>query len=261
MPRPCAEAVALGLLHGPAEVLPVSSSAHVAAVPWLLGWQVAGWGEAERKELAVALHAGTAAGLLLARPGLLRDLGGGDPALVLAALVPPALAGALLEDALEARLDGPGALAAGLLLGAAALALADRAPGPRALATARVADGVALGLAQACALVPGVSRQGATLAAARARGFDRPAAAALSWRVALPVLLGATAWKGRGLRDPGAWRARRGPLAAGAGAALLSTLLAARRPGLVRRAPLWPWAAWRAALALLILAVRHNRPR
>ena len=66
MPRAELEAALLGLLHGPAELLPVSSSGHVAAVPWLLGWEVAGWDGERRKELEVALHAGTAAALLLA---------------------------------------------------------------------------------------------------------------------------------------------------------------------------------------------------
>src|SRR5688572_850652 len=59
------EALALGLLHGPAELVPVSSSGHVTALPWLLRWDVAGWDGERRKELEVALHAGTAAALLL----------------------------------------------------------------------------------------------------------------------------------------------------------------------------------------------------
>ncbi|MGI8780693.1 MAG: undecaprenyl-diphosphate phosphatase, partial [Solirubrobacteraceae bacterium] len=102
-----------------------------------------------------------------------------------------------------------------------------------------------------------VSRNGATLAAARARGFSRADASRLSWEVALPVLLGASALK--------AWRVvgagGRVPLAAGAAAAFASTLATARAIGLERRAPLWPWAAWRAGLAAAILAVRQNRSR
>ncbi|MEZ0292453.1 MAG: undecaprenyl-diphosphate phosphatase, partial [Solirubrobacteraceae bacterium] len=80
------EALALGLLHGPAELLPVSSSGHATAIPWLLGWEVAGWDGTRRKELEVALHAGTVAALLIAaRPPRPR------PALVAAAMLPPAL--------------------------------------------------------------------------------------------------------------------------------------------------------------------------
>ena len=247
------EALALGLLHGPAELLPVSSSGHATAIPWLLGWEVAGWDGTRRKELEVALHAGTAAALLIAaRPPRPR------PALVAAAVLPPALAGLALERPIEARLGTPATLAAGLLAGAAALVAADRAPAARAWADATTADGWWLGLAQAAALVPGVSRSGATLAAARARGFARADAARLSWEVALPVLLGASGLK--------AWRLRGGvrdvrPLAVAAGAAFASTLAAAGTIGLERRRPLWPWAAWRAGLAAVVLAVRQNRAR
>jgi undecaprenyl-diphosphatase len=254
MRRTDAEALTLGLLHGPAELVPVSSSGHVAALPWLLGWEVAGWDGARRKELEVALHAGTAAALLaLLRPARLR------PGLSVAALLPPALAGLALERRVEERLGTPATLATGLLAGAAALALADRAAATRGDREAGWRDGAALGVAQAAALVPGVSRTGATLAAARARGFGRADASRLSWEVALPVLVGASGLK--------AWRVTcrsrsdRRPLAIGAAAAFLSTLATARAIGIERRAPLWPWAVWRAGLAGAILAVRHNRSR
>jgi undecaprenyl-diphosphatase len=244
----------------------VSSSGHAAALPWLLGWEVAGWDGARRKELEVALHAGTAAALLLIlRPRRLR------PALLAAAVAPPALAGLALERRIEERLGTPAALAAGLLAGAAALALADRAPAWRDADDADVRDGLWLGLAQASALVPGVSRNGATLAAARARGFTRADASRLSWEVALPVLVGASGLKAWRLgtatvprRDRSAAAARAEgtvPLHLGACAAFASTLATARAIGIERRRPLWPWAAWRAGLAAVILAVRQNRGR
>src|SRR5215213_4702164 len=204
------EALALGLLHGPVELVPVSSSGHVAALPWLLRWEVAGWDGARRKELEVALHAGSAAALLIvARPRQVR------PLLLVAAFLPPAVVGLTLERAIEQRLGTPPTLAAGLLAGGAALVLADRVAGDRPAADARLSDGLALGFAQAAALVPGVSRNGATLAAARARGFSRPEASRLSWEVALPVLLGATLLKGvRVVRsDGGGSAARMRPLA------------------------------------------------
>jgi undecaprenyl-diphosphatase len=257
------EALALGLLHGPAELLPVSSSGHVAALPWLLGWEVAEWDGARRKELEVALHAGTAVALLkLLRPPRLR------PRLLIAAVLPPALAGLALERRIEERLGTPATLAAGLLAGGAALVLADRSRPTRRDEEADWRDGAALGLAQAAALIPGVSRSGATLAAARARGFGRADASRLSWEVALPVLVGASglkAWRlaagGDTARSPVAGGGDARPLAIGAGAALLSTLATARAIGIERRAPLWPWAVWRAALTGAILAVRHNRSR
>ena len=169
-------------------------------------------------------------------------------------MIPPALAGLVLERPIEARLGTPGTLAAGLLAGGLALVAADRVPGARAVDDAGVTDGLWLGLAQACALVPGVSRNGATLAAARARGFGRPEASRLSWAVGLPVLGGATLLK--------AVRSRpRRETAVGAVAALVSTSVSARLIGLERRRTLWPWAAWRAVLAGAILAVRQNRAR
>ena len=247
-----AETVALGLIQGPAELLPISSSAHVELLPWLLGWDVARLDGARRKEVGVALHGGTALAL---RPG--------RPALMLVATVPPAVAGYLLEDLVERRLGTPRAMAVGLLAGSALLVVCDRAPGHRAAADATAADAVWLGLAQAAALVPGVSRSGATRSAARALGFTREAAAALSAEVALPVLAGATVLKGVRLAQ------RRPPartvsaLAAGAAAAFASTSAALRLRR--REPPAAVWAAYRAALAAAVLAadrrVRHtSRP-
>jgi undecaprenyl-diphosphatase len=257
------EALALGLLHGPVELVPVSSSGHVAGLPWLLGWEVAGWDGARRKQLEVALHGGTAAALLmLARPVRMRAR------LLLGATLPPALAGLALERWVEQRLGTPPTLAAGLLAGAAALVLADRSPASRSERDADACDGLVLGLAQAVALMPGVSRSGATLAAARARGFDRADASRLSWEVALPVLAGATAlkaYRALGLSSCNQARHRSIPrsdpraLAVGAAAAFASTVATARTIGIERREPLWPWAVWRAGLAVAILAVRHNR--
>jgi undecaprenyl-diphosphatase len=263
MSRAEVEAALLGLLHGPVELLPVSSSGHVAAVPWLLRWEVAGWDGERRKELEVALHAGTAAALLLVlRRDVAEVVGGLDgrrARLLAGALAPPAAAGLVFERRIEARLGTPGMLAAGLMAGALALAAADRVRGRRSAASAGAADGLWLGIAQAAALVPGVSRNGATLAAARARGFARPAASRLSWEVALPVLFGAGALKTVRLaraRDRGA---PLGPLLYAAATAFASTLATARRIGIERRRPLWPWAAWRAVLGAVVLAVRHNR--
>jgi undecaprenyl-diphosphatase len=251
---PIPEAVALGLLHGPAELVPISSSGHVAALPELLGWRTARASGAARKELEVALHAGTALAMLLGLRGELvmrptpRRL-----TLLACSFAPPALVGGLFESTIEEHVRGPRWLAGGLAAGALALVLADRAPQERGREDAGWVDGLWLGLAQATALVPGTSRNGMTLAAARARRFRRPDASELSWRVALPVLVGATALKGVRVRsDP----ARALPLAAGAVAAFASTLASVRVIGLRRERPLWPWAVERAALAAAILAKR-----
>src|SRR4051794_25464878 len=114
MRRADVEAALLGLLHGPVELLPVSSSGHAAAVPWLLRWEVAGWDCERRKELEVALHAGTAAALLIVLrrdiAAVARGLDRPKGAMLAAALAPPAAVGLLLERRIESRLGTPRAL-------------------------------------------------------------------------------------------------------------------------------------------------------
>jgi undecaprenyl-diphosphatase len=230
-----ADAVAIGLLQGPAELLPVSSSAHVGLLLDRLG--VYG---AERKELEVAVHAGTALALAALERRRPRWV------LLAAATAPPAAVGLAFERAIEERLGTRRSIAAGLVAGSVAMVLADRVPERRAAAEATAADGAWLGAAQALALIPGVSRSGATLAAARLRGFARADAAALSREVALPVLLGAAALKG--LRLAGR-RAHREAIAAVAAAASTAAALQAQRSA----PPLWAWAAYRTALAVVIV--------
>jgi undecaprenyl-diphosphatase len=241
-----AETFGLGLLHGPVELLPVSSSAHVGL---LLRRDLP---PAARKEVEVALHLGTAVALAVSERRPLRW------ALLIAATAPPALAGLAFERFVEERLGTPPTVAAGLLAGSIAMVAADRVPPLRT--TPDLADGIVLGLAQAVALIPGVSRSGATRAAARARGFDRRAAADLSREVALPVLAGAAALKGYRLarRRPPARTVR--TLAAGATAAAISTAAALRAErALAGDAPLAVWAAYRAVLAVGIVC--HDRAR
>jgi undecaprenyl-diphosphatase len=251
-----AETVALGLLQGPAELLPISSSAHVELVPWLLRWTHAELPGDVRKEIEVALHAGTAIALVAGGEGRARHWLG------LVALVPPAVAAVTLERAIETRLGGPGSVAAGLAAGGVIMALADRRPIGRTPAEAGPADALWLGLGQAAALIPGVSRSGMTRAAARARGFDRAGAAALSREVALPVLAGAAALKGLRLMQRRPGRHTMVALAAGTAAAALSTAVALKAErALTGRMPYAAWAAYRTAAAVAILAVRHNRSR
>jgi len=251
-------ALALGAMHGPAELLPVSSSAHTTLVPWLLGWSYPDLDAELRKAFEVALHAGTAAALLIGlRDEVAEAARGFDrrrATLVLGSFLPPALVGYTLERPIERRLGTPPTIAAGLAGGAAAMWLADGlAPRRRTRTDAGVADALALGLAQACALVPGVSRNGATLTAARVRGFRRPDANALSRHVALPVIVGATALKGVRLARRGLPGGVAGAFAAGIGAAFGSTLVSVRLIRAVERdRSLAPYAAYRLALAAVV---------
>ena len=256
-------AVALGLVQGPTELLPVSSSAHLNLVPWLAGWRWDRLDPQVRKSFEVVLHAGAAAALLLGqRRAIARELREFDArrAVVLAlSFVPPAIAGYALERPIETRLGGPGSIAAGLTAGSVAMVVADRRPQERGRGDARPADGLALGVAQAAALVPGVSRNGATLAAARLRRFTRSQANFMSRTVALPVIVGAAALKGARMRRRGAGPGLRGALAAGAAASFASTLASQRLISIVERdRALWPYAAYRSALAAVV-AVRLAR--
>src|ERR687890_2346584 len=139
------DAIALGLLHGPAELLPVSSSGHVAIVPWLLGWPYGELDAELRKAFEVALHAGTAAALLIGLRDEVADAARGFDrrrlTLVAGSFVPPAIVGYTLERPIERRLGTPSTIAAGLAAGAAAMGLADAvAPQRRARSDAGVVD-------------------------------------------------------------------------------------------------------------------------
>ena len=201
----------------------------------------------------MALHAGAAAALLIGQRRLiaeeLRLFDARRAAVVALSFVPPAIVGYRFERQIERRLGGPRATAVGLAAGAVAMALADRRPQLRGPGDATPVDGLALGLAQATALAPGVSRNGATLAAARCRRFTRAHANLLSRTVALPVIVGATLLKGVRLRrrgvEPGLGRA----MAAGVAASFASTLASQKLIDLVERdRALWPYAAYRVGL-------------
>jgi undecaprenyl-diphosphatase len=245
-------------VQGPAELLPVSSSAHIQLLPWFAGWP---WDELdpeERKAFEVALHAGAAAALVVGQRRLmareLRMLDSRRLAVIALSFVPPAIAGLAFEREIERRLGSPRATAAGLVAGAVAMALADRCPQERGSGDAGALDGLLLGLGQAAALIPGVSRNGATLTAARWRRFDRAQANLLSRTVALPVIVGATALKAARMRRRRLERGGAATLAAGVGAAFASTLASQRLISLVERnRALWPYAAYRVALALAVL--------
>ena len=242
----------LGALHGPLEALPVSSSAHLALL---------------RPERAhgedVALHLG--AGLAMA-PFEARGIAGRLGFHLIAGAI-PAAAGVLLDPWVDRRLGGPRSTAAGLLAGSVALALADTrrtslSHGPDrdsgtfepslrirarsgALLRGPLRAAVAVGCAQACALWPGVSRTGAVLAAARALGHDRPTAARLARETAVPITLGAAAFKAT--RSPWTRSTARSV------ALSFASTLAARPLTRALERPLWPFAAYRAGLALLVM--------
>jgi undecaprenyl-diphosphatase len=261
---PAKRAVALGIVQGPAELLPVSSSAHIVLIPWLAGWDWDAVDPEVRKSFEVALHAGAAAALLVGQRKLiaeeLRSFDARGAVVLILSFLPAAVVGYTLERPIERHLGGPRATAYGLLAGAAAMLVADRRPQRRGRGDATAADGLTLGIAQAAALAPGVSRNGVTLAAARWRRFSRDQANLLSRTIALPIILGATALKGTRLARRGTTPELRRPLALGVAASFASTLASQRLIGLVERdRALWPYAAYRAALAAAVLVKLGKR--
>jgi undecaprenyl-diphosphatase len=260
---PAGRALALGIVQGPAELLPVSSSAHIVLVPWLAGWDWEAIDPELRKSFEVALHTGAAAALLIGQrreiAAELRHFDAHRALLLGVSFLPAALVGYTLERQIEERLGGPRATAYGLFGGAAAMLLADTRPQRRGRGEATLLDGLLLGLAQAAALAPGVSRNGITLAAARWRLFSRDQANLLSRTIALPIIVGATALKGARLARRGTTPRLRRSLALGVGASFASTLASQRLIRWVERdRALWPYAVYRAALASVVLAKLHR---
>jgi undecaprenyl-diphosphatase len=209
------QAIVLGAVQGLTEFVPVSSSAHLILVPWLFSWPAPGLA------FDVALHLGTLLAVLAYFwRDLLAMLAAGlrslatrrldDPQARLAwvialGTIPAVIAGALFDDALEAFFHdpngGPGTLPIlliALLLGALGLVLwlAERlARHVRGLDSIGWRDGLLIGLAQALALLPGVSRSGSTLTAGLALGLRRDDAARFSFLLSVPIIIGAGAKK------------------------------------------------------------------
>ena len=245
-------------MHGPAELLPISSSGHTALVPWLLGSDGVSEDPEVRKAFEVALHAGTAAALVvILRDEVIaaaRDASADSAAVVALSLLPPVIVGFVLERPIERFLGRPGTVAVGLIAGAVALGWADHQPQRRSFDEATARDGLWLGVAQACALFPGVSRNGATLTAARLRRFRRVDAERLSRHVALPVIGGATALKCLRLWQRGLPEGAGPVFTVGMIASLVSTLGARPLIELVERDhTLLPFAAYRVALGTVAL--------
>lgn len=206
------QAIILGLTQGITEFAPISSSGHLILVPWLFGWSIVE-DPALNKTFDVALHVGTLAGALAyfrvdvwryAKAFVAsirhRRIHTVDERLAWALVVgtiPGAVVGALLEDPIQEHLGAPWLIAVMLVVFGVLLYAVDRvARRTRDLDTIGVGTGLFLGVAQALALQPGVSRSGVTMTAARAIGLDRESAARFSFLLAMPIIFGAGVFKG-----------------------------------------------------------------
>lgn len=210
---PIVHAIVLGIVQGLSEFIPISSSGHLALVPWLFGWDDFGDQESLAKAFDVALHIGTLAGAVayfwsdivgFARDGLRLVIPANRATatpqgklawLLVVSAVPAAITGALLDSTIERLDDEFWLVGVMLVVGAVLLLLADRLGGPRESESFRLRDALLMGLGQAAALQPGVSRSGVTITVARALRFDRVAAARLSFLMSLPIIAGAGAYK------------------------------------------------------------------
>ncbi len=198
--------IVLGILQGATEFIPVSSSGHLVLVPWLLGWQapdlvfdtVVHWGTL----LAVlAYFRDDWRRLLAAGLRILRDRERESPHdrllwLLAAGTVPAAVIGFLFEDLFESLFSAPGWVCFFLLVTAGFLALSERlGRRSRDLEGLRLVDALLIGIVQAAAIAPGISRSGATTSQGMLLGFKRPDAARFSFLLATPIIFGAGLFK------------------------------------------------------------------
>jgi undecaprenyl-diphosphatase len=222
---PILEAIILGIVQGLTEFLPVSSTAHLALTPWLvtrLG--LANWSD-PGLTFDVALHAGTLFAILLyfwrtwiqiiraALGGKVvrfsetsdnqRDLTPEEQRrerqllwYLIAATIPAALAGALLEKHIETTFRAPVLVASMLILVALIMWVAERVSKfQKPLPQIDLSDAMTVGVLQAFAVVPGVSRSGITITGGLFRNFTREAAARFSFLLSTPIIGGAALFK------------------------------------------------------------------
>jgi len=191
------EAIALGIVQGITEFFPVSSTAHLILIPWFFHWS----GEVNTLIFDVALHAGTLSALLICFYNdwlhmFLRDRK--TLLFILVATIPAGLAGVVFKDLVENQLRSPLIIACSTVAFAVLMLVAERY-GKRNSDRASFKDWVFIGIAQAIALIPGVSRSGITITAGLFRNLTRESAAKFSFLLSTPVIGGAALLEGRKL--------------------------------------------------------------
>jgi undecaprenyl-diphosphatase len=266
------QALILGIVQGITEFFPISSSGHLLLIPELFGWQ--------EQPLAfdVALHAGTAIAILayfhrdwwdLIRESFcdfrqhrlrIKEWGPyGHLMLLLTAGTVPAVIVGLSISNLEERLRTPGVVATMLILVGLYMAAAERWSRPNSEAGVErltLVGSIIVGIAQACALIPGVSRSGSTIATGMFIGLDRSTAARFSFLLATPVTVAALAKELPNLRGAAEQGISGMEIAVGIVTSLVVGLAAIRF--LLRYltvGSLYPFVIYRIALAIVVLLV------
>jgi undecaprenyl-diphosphatase len=200
------QALVLGLVQGLTEFLPVSSSAHLALTPWLFGWRDPGLA------FDVALHFGTLIAVIwyfrrewvnliraawsIIRKRRVETVEEKRVVFLILATIPGAVGGLLLEQRAETTFRAPILTASALMIMGVILWAADKASrNDREFSSMRAVHALLIGIAQVFALVPGVSRSGATMSAGRLLGFDRQSAAVFSFLMSMPIIAAAVVLK------------------------------------------------------------------
>jgi undecaprenyl-diphosphatase len=261
------QAIVLGVIQGLSEFLPISSSAHLALTPWLLGWPAPGLA------FDVALHLGTLIALVwffwqewmtLARAffSILRTRRVETESerrvmFVIVATIPGGIAGYLLQDYAKTIFRTPALTGVMLIVMGVILWGVDRAARQdRGISAMTWRDAILIGIAQMFAIVPGVSRSGSTITAGRALGMSRESAAVFSFLLSLPIITAAVVFEGRHAIENGITA----PLVAGVIASAVSGWLAISvLLKFISRNSYGVFALYRLIIGALVLAVAAYR--
>lgn len=201
------QAIALGLIQGLSEFLPISSSAHLTLAPWLLGWEDPGLA------FDVALHLGTLIAVLwyfrmewlaliraafgIVTTGRIETPEKRRVIYLIIATIPGGIGGLLLQARAESAFRSPEIIAIALIIMGIILWLVDRLVDQRrVLGEMGWVDSLLVGIAQVLALLPGVSRSGSTITTARGLRFDRESAAEFSFLMSMPIIAAAVVLEG-----------------------------------------------------------------
>lgn len=267
------QAIILGIIQGLTEFLPVSSSAHLVIIPYLLGWKL---DEAVVFPFDVLVQLGSLAAVIyFFRRDLWEILNAvwnglrsrkpfGSPAarlgwLLVLATIPAGVIGLLIKDLVEAVFKDAQVTALFLLVTALLLIVAEKVgKRSRGVASLTWKDALWIGFAQALALFPGISRSGATISGGMSRNLDRSAAARFSFLMSIPVILAAGAFSLLDLFDIPNLPSFLPAIASGFIAAAVVGYFAIRwLLAFLTRRPLYVFAAYCAALAIVILLVAY----
>jgi undecaprenyl-diphosphatase len=262
------QAIALGVIQGLSEFLPISSSAHLTLAPWLLGWEDPGLA------FDVALHLGTLIAVLWyfrmewialvkAAFGILTTGRVETPekrrvVYLIIATIPGAIGGFLLQSRAESAFRDPQLIAIALIVMGIVLWLVDKlVDQQRVLGEMRWIDSLLIGLSQVIALIPGVSRSGSTISTARGLRFDRESAAEFSFLMSMPIIAAAVIMEGpKALQQGGLTNELMSGVVASAISGWLAISILMR---FVSRHSYGIFAFYRVALGLVVLGVLYAR--